>query len=138
MAGLLLFATAGAGIAGAVWSRRRRQKLESQLMLLRLEKEELSAELTTTQTRLDATANVIAGVLILDRLEVITGLTPHHARLLNAAGILTYNDLAKLSTDEITLLTAEAGGARMDVTRWVIQARQLAETSGTLPTWYGG
>ena len=141
MAGFLLMATLGAGVVGtttAMWrSRKQRQTFEAEVTELRSETETLSAELTATKTRLDVTANTVAGVLSLDRLEVIKGLTPHHARLLNAAGILTYNDLAQLSAEKIHLMTAGAGGARMDVARWCEEAKRLADSSGALPAWYG-
>ncbi len=140
MAGLVLFTTAGIAVGSTVLARRWRKKhkqLSEEVSTLRQETEELSAELTSTQTRLTVASSATAGVLILDRLEVIAGLTPHHARLFNKAGILTYSDLAQLTPREVHLLTAEAGGARMDVTRWIMQARQLAEMSGALPAWYG-
>ncbi|MGB1251569.1 MAG: hypothetical protein ACPG8W_13210 [Candidatus Promineifilaceae bacterium] len=69
----------------------------------------------------------------LDRLELINGLTPHHARLFNAAGLFTYHDLSQISAENIVSITAEAGGARMDVNRWIAQARQLA-ADNPLPT----
>lgn len=130
MAGLVLLTTAGVAVGSAIMARRWRREsrqLADEVDALRVAQTTLSAELTTAQTHLDTNTPNVAGVLTLDRLEAITGLTPHHARLLNAAGILTYNDLATLTADDIHLLTADAGGARMDVTRWIVQARQFAE-----------
>ena len=83
------------------------------------------------------TAHALAGVLFLDKLETISGLTPHHARLLNQAGILTFYDLSKAGSDRILEILAPSGGPRLDVNRWIEQAAQLVAQT-PLPAWYGG
>ena len=142
MAGMILFATVSASVAGvAAWVRgqvRQRRSLEQELVDSRREAESLSAELTITKKRFNSVADNMAGVLVLDRLEVIDGLTPHHARLLNAAGVLTYRDLAQSTPDRITILIAPAGGARLDVKKWIGQARELLGAVEPLPTGVGG
>ena len=137
---MLGFLTVGALVGGTFWVRQKRryeQSLLAQITDVTTEKEQLQATVSLMEEQEKLTAHALTGVLFLDNLETIAGLTPHHARLLNQAGILTFHDLSETNSSKILQILAPSGGPRLDVNRWIEQAAQLA-TKAPLPNWYGG
>ena len=65
--------------------------------------------------------------IVLDRLEQIAGFEPLYARRLNANGILTYAEMAKLSPAALQSLVAPDGPFNLPIDRWLAQAGRLAE-----------
>lgn len=64
-----------------------------------------------------------------DDLTMVEGVGPKIAELLQAAGIVTFSDLAKTSADKIREMLQEAGGgfASHDPETWPAQAKMAAE-----------
>ncbi len=63
-----------------------------------------------------------------DDLTQIAGLTQAHADRLRIGGVVSFAQVAALSTDELRLMTFTPGAAPADYTRWRAEAAQLAVT----------
>jgi len=83
-----------------------------------------SARLATRESSIN-----YAALFGTDNLQIIEGIGPKVAELLNANGIATWADLASKSPDEIKPILDEAGSAykMMDPTSWPQQAKLAAE-----------
>lgn len=66
-------------------------------------------------------------LIVLDRLEQISGLAPSYARRLNENGILTYAEVAELTPPALQSLIAPNGPFDLPVEDWLAQARRLAQ-----------
>jgi large subunit ribosomal protein L21 len=64
-----------------------------------------------------------------DRLEDIKGIGPVFAGRLNAAGVVTFDDLAALTPEQVTDIVAADDESEhlVDAESWIAQARALAE-----------
>jgi predicted flap endonuclease-1-like 5' DNA nuclease len=80
-------------------------------------------EVTANVTMADATVEeahvTVAGP---DKLEVIGGIGPATARRLNDAGVYTYEQLGKLSPEQLQKIS---GSNRWDPNDWIKQANEL-------------
>jgi hypothetical protein len=62
-----------------------------------------------------------------DNLEIIEGIGPKVAKILNAAGILSFDDLVHASPDKITESLKAAKLTMMDPAGWIEQAKLAAK-----------
>jgi hypothetical protein len=62
-----------------------------------------------------------------DNLEIIEGIGPKVARLLNAAGIVSFDDLAHASPDKVAEPLKAAKLTMMDPAGWIEQAKLAAK-----------
>jgi len=71
-----------------------------------------------------------------DNLTKITGVGPKIQQLLNAGGIMTYNDLAKTKKSVLEKILEDAGPRfnAHDPSTWMAQAKELAKASDTPKT----
>ncbi len=63
-------------------------------------------------------------------LEVIKGIGPVYARKLNAAGVVTFADLAAASVEQLRAIVAPEGQVVPHIETWIAQAAQLAAQPG--------
>ncbi len=92
-----------------------------------LRKQLASAAVTIRQLQIEreTASHAWTDVIILDRLEDISGITPRFAYRLNQAGILTYADLASQSPERLQDLVASDEEV-IPAHDWMAQARTLA------------
>lgn len=71
-----------------------------------------------------------------DNLTKITGIGPKIQQLLNAGGIMTFNDLAKAKKSTVEKILEDAGPRfnAHDPSTWMKQAKELAKASSTTTT----
>lgn len=68
-----------------------------------------------------------------DQLEQIKGIGPVFAGHLNAAGVVTFADLAELTPERVAeIVSTKESGHLIEPVEWIAQARQLAGTEATL------
>jgi predicted flap endonuclease-1-like 5' DNA nuclease len=78
-------------------------------------------------------AEVVVADVLPYRLEEINGIGPSYAKRLNAAGIMTFSDLAAVSEDRLREIIPTKG-LRLDYAGWLKQARAfVALTKGDRP-----
>lgn len=65
-----------------------------------------------------------------ESLEVIKGIGPVYARKLNAAGVVTFADLATTSVEQLRAIVAPEGQVVPHIETWIAQAAQLAAQPG--------
>lgn len=65
--------------------------------------------------------------VVMDRLEAISGIGPVYARRLNAGGILTFEDLATKTPEELRAIIGAKSWQMTRVDIWITQAQALAK-----------
>lgn len=96
------------------------------------EKSELAAQLAAAQKTTRFSPHPVSPArLIPDDLEVIKGIGPVIAKKLNQAGILLFEHLAELTTEDLRRILGDSIQRLADEDDLIVQARQLAEQKNT-------
>ncbi len=107
----------GIALAIVMWWRKENQK--------RIETPATKTPNLILPPEADKPAKTLAATDTTDDLQAIKGIGPKSAQALQAAGITTYAQLARLSTPEIETLLQNGGIRIVRVGDWANQAAQL-------------
>ncbi len=92
-------------------------EMQSRLQESEKQRETLQEKMTAVQHTLDYTGK--------NQLQLIQGIGPAYARRLNEAGILTLEDLAQCTPEQITGIVQPKKWQHIEPTEWIREARAL-------------